>query len=262
MKKAHLATSKGEYQHLLRDDFQSYITQLRETVSNINAEFDTATMNWISSYPRGVSCSRGCSICCDMYVGAFSSEALVIANSISDEQYQKVLEHTNKVIDYAREYAEQNFAIFISGYRLAVGFCPLLDSDGACSIYSIRPGSCRYTYSNMLPKYCQAGYWRTVTILERDEYLAKIDPKTNAGGYTPHLAPIKQIYDKVYDEHLRSLKPYSSVILVGNMHYLIYLSRKPEYLELLSSAKNWKEMKTGLSDLGFFIKHILTEKHY
>jgi len=100
-----------------------------------------------------LACGEGCSLCCWLRVDLFAHEVLLIAHHVrthfSPEERAELLSrltaHTEKVLPLTPfEHATQNVA------------CPLL-KDGRCSVYEVRPHSCRRQHSQDLSA-CQYTY--------------------------------------------------------------------------------------------------------
>lgn len=100
-----------------------------------------------------LACRKGCSLCCSLRVDVFAHEVLLIADHIrahySAEQIEALQErldaHADAVLPLTTfEHVSTNIP------------CPMLQ-DGACSIYEVRPQSCRRHHSQDLAA-CQFTY--------------------------------------------------------------------------------------------------------
>ncbi len=198
---------------------------LHNELTAIYASYERELQSWIASYPRGVSCHKGCRTCCNMSVGLYLPEAVVLANSLTAAQYAIVAEYAQRVLAYAATTPD-----YQAGFRYAdLGWCPFLDADtGACSIHAHRPANCRHVFSNMPPKYCVKG---TELLLEQDAaenaaFLAQLDPDVNADEL-PFMAPLHAIFYDQYELYLLMLTArYFNVIVMGEMSWLIVLARE------------------------------------
>ena len=76
---------------------QTHIQVLKEELLKIYTLYDHELADWIAAYDRNISCHKGCSTCCNMSVGLYLPEALVLADSLTDVQYTKVAEHARRL---------------------------------------------------------------------------------------------------------------------------------------------------------------------
>jgi Fe-S-cluster containining protein len=104
-------------------------------VNYLHSKVD-ATLSDLNNIP--VSCQKGCSHCCNIWVSASAPEVLFVAKIVSamgQNSIDKVLAANN----YTKNYN------FDSRYQHPHP-CPLLDND-VCSIYNSRPNACRLAAS-------------------------------------------------------------------------------------------------------------------
>lgn len=198
---------------------------LHNELKALYASYERELQRWIATYPRGVSCRKGCRTCCNMSVGLYVPEAVVLADWLTDAQYAAVARHAQRVLAYAATTPD-----YQAGFRYAdLGWCPFLDADtGACTIHAHRPANCRHVFSNMPPKYCAKG---AELLLEHDAgeqaaFLAQLDPDVNADEL-PFMAPLHAIFYDQYELYLLMLTArYFNVIVQGEMSWLIVLARE------------------------------------
>jgi len=131
---------------------------------------------------RTPSCSRGCAACCMHWVEDVNSfEALILADHLrrtmpdriagivsacrADQEAMVRLDEAvydamrRSADERQREKAEFDHVdlLLASFYRLRRP-CPLLDSDGACMVYDLRPVTCRIYVSFSPPARCDPDY--------------------------------------------------------------------------------------------------------
>jgi Fe-S-cluster containining protein len=114
--------------------------RVQRLVRRVHRALDSAIATAILLSPVGTKsdCRPGCSYCCSLRVAVSPPEALVIADrliSSGDERDQKRIE---RLIQVAREVGSFDLA----GWGRRNIACPLLEAN-LCSLYSIRPISCR-----------------------------------------------------------------------------------------------------------------------
>ena len=119
----------------------------------VHTAFDELNARIIARKSLPLACGAGCSICCSLRVDVFAHEIFPIVHHLrrhfSAEENARVLQrlaaHAEKVRPLTPfEHATQNHT------------CPLLE-NGRCSIYHVRPQSCRRHHSQDLAA-CQYTY--------------------------------------------------------------------------------------------------------
>ena len=105
--------------------------------------FDRLNSQTIANASIRLACREGCSLCCWLRVDVFAHEVFLIAQYIhahftateTAELLSRLTSHSAKVLPLTPyEHATQNIP------------CPLL-REGRCSVYSVRPQSCRRHHS-------------------------------------------------------------------------------------------------------------------
>ena len=105
--------------------------------------FDQTNSRLIAEGRTVLACHEGCSLCCTLRVDVFAHEILLIAHHIRarfspqtlSELLARLASHSERVLPLTPfEHAPRNVV------------CPLL-RDGRCSIYEVRPLSCRRHHS-------------------------------------------------------------------------------------------------------------------
>jgi Fe-S-cluster containining protein len=152
-----------DYPSVINDEFR----QLYGRAMELYDEYQRLTVA-ASGYP--LSCGRGCWICCCHYPeDVYSFEAEIIAHSLAQfprEKRERVKELCARAVDEierlrpivadrillaaetaAPEEVDPEEVLLNSYYQLN-NRCPLLDANNRCSIYSLRPLTCR-AYINL-----------------------------------------------------------------------------------------------------------------
>jgi len=124
-----------------------------EALQNALAYFDQLNAGIIEKTGIKLACCAGCSICCSLRVDVRAHEVFLIARHIRatfkpaelSELMVRLARHASKVIPLTPyEHVTQNIE------------CPLL-REGRCSVYSVRPHSCRRHHSQDLAA-CQYAF--------------------------------------------------------------------------------------------------------
>jgi Fe-S-cluster containining protein len=107
------------------------------------ASYDQLNERVIQETSARLDCCAGCSICCSLRIEVYAHEVFLIADHIlatfSDEELfalkERLAAHSEKVLPLTPfEHATSNTV------------CPLL-RDGLCSVYTVRPQTCRRHHS-------------------------------------------------------------------------------------------------------------------
>jgi Fe-S-cluster containining protein len=191
--------------------------------SNILDLFGAYQQEILAGSEYSVTCGKRCSLCCYHWVAdVYSFEAAIVAEHIKKNMAQKIpglcstlredagLLQTlddmldERVLEGASPHTIQALDrddLLLEGFYQLRRPCPLLDAHGACSIYTLRPMSCRAYLSFSDPLLCDPDtiyYHEVLTCLctveqEADELLEKLHER----------------YDHCdLDTSLRTLLPY------------------------------------------------------
>ena len=133
----------------------------------------------LQGYPRKITCGAGCGVCCNHWPeDTYSFEVRIIADHLKKHRrgdigrIRDVLCEDIACLERIKATVKKRF--FDPNERAALGDidpydvalssfyqfgrpCPLLDKNGSCSIYDIRPITCRVYVSFSDPTYCRPG---------------------------------------------------------------------------------------------------------
>ena len=142
------------------------ITQLADDLSSAKSadEFHAALRRALGSYDQlnvskveaaGVKlvCRAGCSLCCWLRVDVYAPEVFIIAETLRKELAPQELEALQVRL---AEHAELVTRLTVLEHATRNLACPL-SVDGWCSVYSVRPHTCRRHHSQDLAA-CQFTY--------------------------------------------------------------------------------------------------------
>ncbi|MBD3344302.1 MAG: hypothetical protein GF401_04485 [Chitinivibrionales bacterium] len=138
--------------------------------------FETYQNEIVRHYNRKITCTKGCAWCCYHWVeDVYSFEAEIIADFLKtsrnhdlpalreqlrdDEAALVDLDNLveKKLADspYAGELDDNDrIDLLLASYYQLKRPCPLLDDNGACTIYPLRPLTCRIYVSFFDPRHC------------------------------------------------------------------------------------------------------------
>jgi len=162
-------------QSCLSDDF-------RATYARVCSLYDAYQSAVLRHHSKKPTCVNGCTACCGHWVeDVYSFEAEMVAAHVRTRHPLRVAEIVEKCGEDVRlirqldrriavRLAEEAWQLQRTGEEidpvdlLLAGFyqyrrpCPLLDGNGRCSIYPVRPLTCRIYLSFSAPSHCDPNY--------------------------------------------------------------------------------------------------------
>nr|WP_321530255.1 YkgJ family cysteine cluster protein [uncultured Desulfuromonas sp.] len=180
-----------------------------------------------------VHCKRSCAGCCSLNVRCTLTEAVALAPHLNDNQIEALHLHAEKLKQIDRD--SRDLKSFLKASRDQVGPCPLLDADGACSVYEHRPLACRALLSTMAPHYCTLDF-STLNSTEKQAFMAQLDQES-VNFPTHYLAMPQQIAQAAEMECLEKMKEAFGVAVTGNLPYLLDLELTLKVSEKLAEGR-------------------------
>ena len=168
----------------------------------------------------GIYCKKGCSSCCTLTVNCSFSEALAIAKNLPPA-YRQTL---NEKIPLLQQISRQanDLRHFLRQFRDQLGGCPFLSGDsGSCTIYALRPLSCRALISTRNSSWCAVDF-AGLHPLEKEAFLSSLDPEIVAFP-THYLAAPQELGLELESFALVAMRDTFGVALSGNLLYLVWL---------------------------------------
>ncbi len=136
--------------------------------------FDSYLYEFIQGVNAPVSCSKGCAHCCNHWVeDVYSFEAEIIADYVKKNQPENIdpileacfsdIEQYNLIDELVNEKIGQNAEckeldpvdLILTCFYQMNRPCPFLNERGECSIYSVRPLTCRKFINLSHPSLCR-----------------------------------------------------------------------------------------------------------
>ncbi|EAT16593.1 YkgJ family cysteine cluster protein [Desulfuromonas acetoxidans] len=199
-----------------------------------------------------IHCKRGCSGCCSLNVRCTLTEAVALAPHLNDNQIEAIHLHAEKLKQIDRD--NNDLKNFLKASREQVGPCPLLDADGACSVYAYRPLACRALLSTMDPHYCTLDF-STLSSEEKQAFMAQLDQES-VNFPTHYLAMPQQIAQAAEMECLEKMKEVFGVAVTGNLPYLLELEVTLKVSEKLAENRRIQELTGNTKSESFLIEAI------
>jgi Fe-S-cluster containining protein len=185
---------------------------------------DMMNSAWAAEYRAGggkIFCGRGCRTCCSLTVNCTLTEAVSLSATLTDTQ-------ADAVADYAALLREGAAAVtdlkeYLRMQRRDMGLCPLLDSEGACGTYAVRPLSCRSLLSTRESRWCGVDF-AELTGIEKEAYLATLDRSVVA--FPLHYAASPQETGRELEARgLAVMRERFGCSVYGTMPVLVHLVR-------------------------------------
>ncbi|HJV34829.1 YkgJ family cysteine cluster protein [Geomonas sp.] len=200
------------------------IDELLDLVKQQQMFLEMFARSWVSDYRSSggtVFCGKGCSNCCSLAVHTGFAEALAVARQLDDSQAEAVEAYAIKLRDLVQGVTE--LPEYLRLHRQQMGFCPLLNESGACSVYPVRPLSCRSLISTKESIWCGADFSQ-IAAAQRDAFIASLDRKVVA--FPSHYVAVLQESGKELEETCaKRMRALFGFALYGNLGVLIHLIR-------------------------------------
>jgi len=125
-------------------------------LDQLYGELDKCIKTSIAASNANPPCKRGCFFCCKEPVYTTSIEVQGILDMLTTEQRNDL---AHKVVLWRARFLASGLQTQdecpVVPYRALNVWCPLLNVDGSCSVYSRRPCGCRLHYAKESPEGCE-----------------------------------------------------------------------------------------------------------
>ena len=193
-------------------------------------QLERFTNNWLTSYRsigKDIYCRKGCSGCCNLAVHATYPEAVLVAGELNRE-------HTDKLRDYVSRLKTvlpqlSSMKDYLETHRRELGTCPFLDAEGSCSIYSIRPLSCRALLSTRPAAWCTVDF-SELSEWDKQAYESSLDRHIVAWP-THYVAATQDFAHELENCLLESMKKSGSWRMSGNFAVMVWLEQQAHLSE-------------------------------
>ena len=199
--------------------------ELERSILRQHRQFDRFIDQWLTDYralDKTIYCQPGCSGCCFLAVHATFPEAAVIAGQLSRKQTTQLSTYISRLKQALS--ATSNLKSYLKSHRQSVGPCPFLDGWNNCSIYPIRPLSCRALLST------RPADWCTVDFSELDKwdklaYESSLDRQVVA--WPSHFVAATQNFGRTFEDQLiETMQREKGWALSGNLCAMVWLEQK------------------------------------
>lgn len=186
-------------------------------------QFDKFASKWLTDYRQSgkpIYCREGCAGCCHLAVHATWPEAAVVAGRLTAQQSMQLTDYVERLQDALPELTD--LKSYLKRHRQTLGPCPFLDAAGACSIYPVRPLSCRALLST------RPAAWCTVDFSELDQwdkqaYESSLDRQVVAWP-THYVAAAQDFARELERDLLAAMLQQAGWTLSGNFAVMVWLA--------------------------------------
>ncbi|GFO55946.1 zinc/iron-chelating domain-containing protein [Geomonas sp. Red276] len=224
------------------------IEQLLDQVKQQQAFLEMFVRSWVSDYRSGggtIFCGKGCRNCCSLAVHTGFAEALAVAAELGEAQAGAIDAYAVKLRELVQGVSE--LPHYLRLHRQQIGFCPLLNEAGECSVYPVRPITCRSLISTKESGWCGTDFSQ-LTPSDRDAFIASLDRKVVA--FPSHYVAVLQESGKEFEEAgAKRMRTLLGFALYGNLGILVHLIRRHGLVE--AALKGGTEAAEAVARAGF-----------
>jgi Fe-S-cluster containining protein len=209
---------------------------LQDEVRRQQAAFDGELRRWLDGYAAAggrIWCARGCRGCCSLAVNCTLTEALLVAEALGERHAAALEAHVGRI--RAHLGAVPDLKAWLRLHRQQVGFCPLLEENGACGVYAARPFACRALLSTRNAGWCAADF-AALHPLERQAFLSSLDCSVVAFP-THYVAAAGELGRQMEEEATGRMAARFGFAVTGNLPVLVWLERKHRLSEAVGRGE-------------------------
>jgi Fe-S-cluster containining protein len=216
---------------------------------NVKREcLDMMSAAWVADYRAhggSIFCGRGCRDCCSLAVNCTLTEAVALASSLSDTQAEAVAAYALRLGKLTAPMTD--LKEYLRMQRRDMGWCPLLETDGACGAYAARPLSCRALLSTKESYFCGVDF-TDLTSGQKQAYVESLD--RSATDFPLHyVASTRETGSEMEARALALMRTQFGFSLYGNMPVLVYLVREKGLAEMALIGRNEMEAVAATAGL-------------
>ncbi len=204
---------------------------LRQKVARAHQGLEARTEGYLKRQSLEVSCARGCFSCCLAWVVVGLAEAEYLREELEAHQPEVLAraeaEGQKRLERIAREKHRPDFP---TAYFLEANPCPLLTSEGACSVHPHRPLACRGVLTNLPARYCAPGAVPNLQGQARTQYQAQLKPWHGPEHY---LRVPWRLSERTAQQLWATERQVRGFTVVGELASLIFLLGQQDFLEAM-----------------------------
>jgi Fe-S-cluster containining protein len=203
---------------------QNSQTRLQATTVQAATKLDHFSAGWQNAFTAAsgtIHCRRGCSNCCNLTVNCSYPEALVASSTLLSTQLPHLQQHVHRLATLAQ--TASTLPAWLRIHRAESGGCPFLDADGACTIYAVRPLTCRALLATREPTWCATDF-STLSSQEKQDFMASLN--RDVVDFPMHyVAATKQFAVQHEQSLLQTMAAEYGFALYGSLPILLWLEQ-------------------------------------
>ena len=190
-------------------------------------QLEKFTNEWRINYRasgKTIYCRENCAGCCHLAVHATYPEAVAVAEDLSGLQLKNLSGYVERLKTALPELT--SLKCYLKRHRQGLGPCPFLDAHGSCSIYAIRPLSCRALLSTRPAAWCTVDF-SELDHWDKQTYESSLDRQVVAWP-THYVAATQKFGHKLENTLLESMQQKKGWSLSGNFAVMVWLERNAQ----------------------------------
>ena len=185
-------------------------------------QFDRFVGAWLASHLESgkvIYCREGCAGCCNLAVHGTWLEAAAAADILSGPQAISLDAYIDRLKIALPKLA--GLKDYLKYHRQALGPCPFLNERGSCSIYAVRPLSCRALLSTRPAAWCTVDF-SEMDPWDKQAYENGLDRQVVA--WPLHYVAVTQQLGRALEETLQAtMQQEKGWSLSGNFPLMVWL---------------------------------------
>ena len=185
-------------------------------------QFDRFASAWLASYLDSggtIYCREGCVGCCNLAVHGTWPEAAAAAEVLSEQQSTSLTGYIDRLkisLPYLTDLKN-----YLKHHRQEIGPCPFLNERGSCSIYTVRPLSCRALLSTRPAAWCTVDF-AELDPWDKQAYESSLDLEVVAWP-SHYVAATQDLGRDLEETLLASMQQQKGWSLSGNFPLMVWL---------------------------------------
>ncbi len=202
----------------------TFLKKRESQTLNQHEHLDKFTTAWLENYHasgKTIYCRENCSGCCYLAVHSTYPEAVNVADVLTET-------HSKNLSGYIERLKKAlpgltGLKNYLKSHRQELGPCPFLDTHGSCTIYSIRPLSCRALLSTRPATWCTVDFSK-LDSWDKQAYESGLDRQIVAWP-THYVAATQDFGHELENTLLESMLQEKGWSLSGNFALLVWLEK-------------------------------------
>lgn len=204
-------------------------------------QFATFSDQWLLQYHssgKQLHCRKGCSGCCHLAVHATYPEAAAVAAQLSAQQTDDLQGYVDRIRKAQPTWID--LKSYLKSHRQELGPCPFLAADGSCTIYSLRPLSCRALLSTRPAAWCTVDF-SELDSWDKQAYESSLDHQVVAWP-THYVAATQDFGRELETTLLDTMLRDRGWALSGNFAVMVWLEQSSHLSALEVTAARLHEL--------------------